>query len=113
MGYRLELSAVRYLDLLGTKLYGYVSDDTLHQMKSYQFLEKHGFVDGDEIWDYNFEGNFVLAPDEAREFLTLYKDDVNTYSEFYKDKKDFDWDGKWLEIEELLNNGYCILLQWF
>ena len=48
MGYRLEVTQVGgTLSYYGTKLYGYVEDETA--LKSYKFLRDNGYFDADDV----------------------------------------------------------------
>ena len=99
MGYRLEVSKIDYV-YCGGKLYGYVSEEKLKQLKSYQWLLKKGYIDGDEYWSYGCNPQIVLRASEFREFMKLYIDDR-------------DWKHDDLALEELMASDGFKLLEWF
>lgn len=82
MGYRLEVTD-GVNGFYGYKHYGYVSDsqdydtgDTLKHLKSYQYLQSIGKLDGDEIWDYGCSNRMVLTAEEFRIFMEYYIEEV-------------------------------------
>lgn len=78
MGYRLNIEEIDKSNYLCCgKLYGYC-DET--QLKSYNWLKDRGFINGEEYFDYGFEGNYVLKGYELIDFLELYIEDLK---EFY------------------------------
>lgn len=84
MGYRLEISEVNYTGDCGGKLFGYISEEELHKCKSWQWLKDHGYLDGEDedLWDYRFTHQSVLFADKFKEFIKLYIDDYNKYSQY-------------------------------
>lgn len=77
MGYRPEFKDTNNQGLCfyGTKLYGYVSDES--KLPSCQFLVLIGKVDPEEIewWGYGFTHEMVLTPEQFRNFMDLYEKD--------------------------------------
>lgn len=104
MGYRLEISEVKY-KACGGKLYGYCDEEKL---KSYKWLLDKGYLDGDEYFTYGFWGNIVLMPHEFKEFIELYNEDVNEQSDGLKDRVIND-----PNIQELLKSDEDKLIQWY
>lgn len=84
MGYRLEISEVKYTGDCGGKLFGYISKEELHKCKSWRWLKDHGYITGEdeELWDYGFSHQSVLFADEFKEFIKLYIDDYNKYGQY-------------------------------
>lgn len=119
MGYRLGVSTIKDV-FYGTKLYGYLEreDAEAHEhFKSYQFLKRKGFIDGDEVFSYGFSGDFRMYPSEAREFLKLYAEDMTAYApSLPEEDKPFDWAKVWPEMEQTLQtaeeNHQYILINW-
>lgn len=119
MGYRLGVSTIKGA-YYGTKLYGYLEreDAEAHEhLKSYQFLKRKGFIEGDEVFSYAFSGDFRLRPSEAREFLRLYAEDMTAYAPFWPEEdKPFDWAKEWPDMEQTLQkaeeNHQDILISW-
>ena len=103
MGYRLEISEIKY-KACGGKLYGYTDEK---QLKSYTYLVKKGYLDGDECFGYGFYGNIPLSAEEFKEFIELYNEDCNEISK----TKDIVINSK--DIKELLENDNDKLLQWW
>lgn len=85
MGYRLAVDQVGgTLSYYGTKLYGYVEDETA--LKSYKFLRDNGYFDDDDIlFTYGASHDTVMDVCEFRKFAMLYNEDLNEYCE----EKDF------------------------
>lgn len=112
MGFRLEISKIKYVTS-GSKMYGYVEDETLENLKSYQWLLKHGYIDGDEYWDYGCDVQIILRPDQFKEFITLYNEDFNEYKsgDCWAYEKDYIINQK--EVQELINGKDKILLEWW
>lgn len=72
MGYRLAVSEVEQV-YYGTKLFGYVHEETL---KSYKYLKDIEAIKGDEQWDYGFDNPIVLSIKEFKDFRKLYAEDL-------------------------------------
>lgn len=115
MGYRLEISKIKYA-ACGGKLFGYVEDET--KLKSYQWLLEKGYLTGnkdEEFWDYGYNPQIILRPSEFREFIKLYNEDCNNMeSDWVVHPKDWVINSK--EINELINcKDYeeYILLEWW
>ena len=106
MGYRLEMSKVEY-SACGFKLYGYIDENILKQFKSYQWLLKHNYIDGDEYWDYGFNPQIILRPEDFKEFIKLYNEDYNSVS----DEKDVVINDK--KIQALIDSEERVLLEWW
>ena len=85
MGYRLEVTQVGgTLSYYGTKLYGYVEDETA--LKSYKFLRDNGYFDADDVvFTYGASHDTVMDVVDFRVFAELYNEDLNEYCE----EKDF------------------------
>ena len=81
MGYRLEIYKGIFTGFTGGKLYGYIDDEKIKDLKSYQYLVNIGKVDEefDKQWGYGFNKKILLNKDEFREFIELYKEDLNEY----------------------------------
>lgn len=109
MGYRLEMSKIKH-SACGGKLYGYVDDEK--KLKSHQWLLEKGYIDGDECWGYGCNPQIVLSPDEFKEFIKLYNEDVNNFKSFYiKRQKDLILNS--IEIKELMDSDCDVLLEWW
>lgn len=107
MGYRLEISKLEYA-ACGGKLYGYIDDEILEKLKSYQWLLNKRYIDGDEIWTYNSGPKpIVLYPDEFKEFITLYKEDKRKIRPSEQFEEQFVPD-----IQKLIDNNEVVLLEW-
>ena len=114
MGYRLEMSKVKY-HTCGGKLYGYC--DT-KELKSYQWLLDNGYLEGIDEKNQGFtfaecNGNpqIVLRPSEFKQFIELYNEDCNELkSDWISWDKDNIINKK--EIQELINGEDNILLEW-
>lgn len=104
MGYRLEVSEVKPT-ICGGKLYGYVEDEELKELKSYKWLEKNGYVKGGEDWDYGFNPKIELSPKEFKEFFDLYRED---YKKTYGCEVTLDGE----ELESYNNNEWK-MLEWY
>lgn len=103
MGYRLEISQIKHKASAG-KMFGYC-DET--KLKSYNYLLKKGYLDGDEYFGYGFFGNIDLSPTEFKEFIELYNEDWNEHG----GAKDCIINSK--DIKELLETDDHKLLQWY
>ena len=73
MGYRLAISELEQV-YYGTKLFGYVDDET--NLKSFKYLKDIDVIKGDEIWDYGFDNPIVLSIKEFKDFRKLYAEDL-------------------------------------
>lgn len=74
MGYRFEaIEIIPRSTINGGKLYGYY--DKIEELKSYQWLQRQGIVDGTEAWFYGCSIDKVISAIEFREFFDLYLDD--------------------------------------
>lgn len=102
MGYRLNVSSKTNSDksYYGTKLYGYVDEKNL---QSYKWLERHGKLTGDEVWDYGCENTIVLTAEEYQEFIKLYARD-------YCEK--FVYPNIMQELKEVADDGDVELSWW-
>lgn len=88
MGYRLYVQCKDKPEIsyYGTKLYGYVKDET--KLLSYEYLRRIGklqeMVDNqnpfakveDLEWDYCYYNHFDLTHDQFSDFITLYAQDL-------------------------------------
>ena len=103
MGYRLEISEVKDNGDCGGKLFGYINNEELHKCKSWQWLKKHEYItdEDEDCWDYGFDHQIVLWPDQFKEFIELYIDDYNKYSQ-YGNKLSLDDFRKSLKFEKVL-----------
>lgn len=84
MGYRLEISEVKYTGDCGGKLFGYISEEELHKCKSWRWLKDHGYINSDDedCWYYDASHQTVLWAHEFKEFIKLYIDDYNKYGQY-------------------------------
>lgn len=105
MGYRLEMSKVKYSSC-GGKLFGYTENDK--ELKSYQWLVKNGYIDEDEYFDYGNNPKILLGANEFKEFINLYNEDWN---EVWRDNQN--WVINNPEIQELLKWEDNVLLEWW
>lgn len=105
MGYRLEISKVGSI-ACGGKLYGYISPETLHECKSWQWLRDHDRLEKEDqdLWDYGYDHEMLLFKDEFKEFIELYIEDYNKYAP-YGGKLSLD------DFDEALGE-YCVRLGW-
>lgn len=105
MGYRLEMSKIKYT-ACGSELYGYV--DNIKELKSHQWLVDKGYIEGDEYWGYGFSPCIKLYPKEFKEFIELYNEDLQKFGPFPKNLMEDK------DIQELINqeNG-SVLLEWW
>lgn len=110
MGYRLEMSKVKY-SACGSKLYGYIDDEK--KLKSHQWLLKKGYIDGDEYWDYGCNPRIVLRPYEFKEFIELYNEDFNKFKPQFCEEYPEDYIINQKEIQELIKNKETVLLEWW
>ena len=102
MGYRLEMSEIKY-SACGGKLYGYVDDEK--QLRSYKWLLDKGYIDGDEYWGYGYNPQIILTPHDFKEFIKLYLED-------FKQTKKYDF--PYIEdLKKLKNSGNDVLLEWW
>ena len=101
MGYRLEISKIKYC-ACGSKLYGYVDDEK--KLKSHQWLLEKGYIDGDEYWDYGCNPQIVLSPDEFKDFNKFKPEYIEYQKDYIINQK---------EIQELINGENDILLEWW
>ena len=105
MGYRLEISEIKY-SACGGKLYGYFDEENF---KSRKWLLERGYIDGDEYWSYGCNPQIVLRPDEFKEFIELYNEDWNSVkADVAKDAPKNNPD-----IKKLLVNENDVLLEWW
>lgn len=89
MGYRIDIRCKDNQDLhyYGTKLYGYVNDES--KLLSYEYLKRIGKLDEivnidvnnfesveDIKWDYCFDCHFVLKAEQFSTFIGLYAQDL-------------------------------------
>ena len=81
MGYRLEIYSGVFTGFTGGKLYGYVDDNVLQKLKSYQYLINIGKLDKefDTKFGYGFNRKILLKHDQFKKFIELYKQDINDY----------------------------------
>ena len=103
MGYRLEISEFEFKsqETCG-KLFGYVEDEK--QLKSHGWLLSHGYIDGNEWWNYGFNPKIVLDAKEFKEFMMLYAED-------WKEYKGYDLMDE--ELKALCENDNYKFLEWF
>lgn len=78
MGYRLEISKVKY-STCGGKLFGYTN---VEKLRSWKYLKENGYIEGDECWDYGFNPYIVLNEEEFKDFIKLYINDLKQYYQF-------------------------------
>lgn len=106
MGYRLEISEVKYTGDCGGKLFGYIDEEELHNCRSWKWLKRRGYIDKEEkdLWDYGFYHQTVLFRDEFREFIKLYIDDYNKYNHY----------GHKLSLDDFANSlkAEQVLIEW-
>ena len=107
MGYRLEISEVKYTDGdCGGKLFGYISEEELHKCKSWRWLKDHGYINSDDedCWDYGASHQTVLWAHEFKEFIKLYIDDYNKYGQY----------GHQLSLDDFKNSlkAEQVLIEW-
>jgi hypothetical protein len=78
------MSEVKYTGECGGKLFGYISDEELHACKSWQWLKNHGYITekNKDNWDYDEPHQTILWNDEFEEFIKLYIEDYNKYSNY-------------------------------
>ena len=114
MGYRLEMSKVKYT-ACGGKLYGYTDTSKL---KSYKWLKEKGFLndiddDHEDITFADWDGNpqIIMRNEDFKEFIKLYNEDCNNYDDTYL-FHDKDWIINDKYIKELLKEDY-VLLEWY
>lgn len=89
MGYRIDIRCKdnQGLHYYGTKLYGYVKDES--KLMSYEYLKRIGKLDEivnldvnnfeaveDIKWDYCFDCHFVLTAEQFSTFIELYAQDL-------------------------------------
>lgn len=77
MGYRLEISEVKYTGECG----GYFCEEDLHKCKSWRWLKERGYVDEEDLRDGVFYHQVMLFQNEFIEFIKLYIDDYNKYND--------------------------------
>ena len=84
MGYRLEVSSVVYSDC-GGKLFGYISDEEMHNCKSWQWLKNKELLTeyNQDLWDYGIPHTVRLWHNDFEEFIKLYIEDYNKYSPYH------------------------------
>ena len=84
MGYRLEIPKLEYTGDCGGKLFGYISDEQLHDCKSWQWLKEHRYLDEEteDIWNYGIDHGVCLFGPYYEEFIKLYIEDYNKYSPY-------------------------------
>lgn len=83
MGYRLEISKIKY-NTSGGKLYGYTETDNL---KSFKYLYDKRYIDKNEFWSYGFNPQIVLNANEFKEFIKLYICDLKEYYNYGEEEK--------------------------
>jgi len=99
LGYRLDIVTVgKEKSLCCGKLYGYVEDEA--QLLSYQWLKDNGYMEGDEVFTYGYEGNIVLWGYDLKKFLALYKEDLKKFYFFNLQKRLDEIDGFVIEDYE-------------
>lgn len=102
MGYRLEMSKIKYC-ACGGKLFGYV--DNIEELESYKWLLNKGYIDGTEYWYYGFNPQIILNHNEFVEFIEIYKKE-------YKELHNTDFlDNK--ELNNLIKSKDDVLLEWW
>ena len=113
MGYRLSVEKVgdNTPKYYGTKLYGYVDDET--ELKSYQWLIKEGFLNESEeyVWEYCCDNPILMRVESFRDFVILYNEDLNKFlkpemeDSFIKDE----------DIQQFLklDDWELIVISWF
>lgn len=103
MGYRLEVYKCEYTDC-GGKLYGYLDDEELYTLKSWQWLHERNYVDKDEYWSYGASHECMLYKREYEEFIKLYIEDYNKHSLY----------GNTLSIDDFKDslNADCVVICW-
>lgn len=83
MGYRIDIRDTKNPNLrfYGTKLYGYVHDES--KLLSCQYLISIGKINDDVfIWDYPFPHEITLTAEEFREFMQLYEKDFDGFGKY-------------------------------
>lgn len=103
MGYRLEISKIKY-STCGGKLYGYTD---VHELKSWEWLLKNKYIDGDEYWSYGCNPQIVLDAEEFKKFIKLYLEDLDenyAFKEYLQVLKD--------ELIKLSRTKCDKLLEW-
>lgn len=105
MGYRLEISPVGSI-ACGGKLYGYISPETLHECKSWQWLRDHDQLEKEDqdLWDYGYDHKMILFKDEFKEFIELYIEDYNKHNPYHCQLELADF-------EKALKEN-CVRLEW-
>lgn len=109
MGYRPEIKDLRNPDLCfyGTKLYGYVADES--ELPSYQYLIQIGkLTHEDDYWGYGFTHEMTLTAEEFRKFMELYEQDFDEFGGFGKLSEYHDYN----IIQELLESGSDKHIEW-
>lgn len=109
MGYRLEVSTIKYC-CCGGKLYGYISDDDMKKCKSWKWLVKNGYAEMSEdfgipFYEYDAPNYTVLTKREFEEFIKLYIDDKKKYGTYHQIGENID------EYKEALQSNY-VLIEW-
>lgn len=106
MGYRLEISKIEH-SACGGKLYGYIPDNELKNLKSYKWLLVHRYITGtdEEYWDYGLSPTIILSNIEFKEFIRLYNEDFKEYN-------DFDIIESSKEMQELIESNENKFLEW-
>lgn len=96
------------------KFYGYVDHEKL---KSIQWLLDHNKIE--DIWD-DFLGGWdptiEFTPNEFREFITLYEQDINDYEfdDYLIDAypKPFKMSDHWDKFNDIFNNNENKIIEW-
>ena len=101
MGYRLEISEVKRFSACGGKLFGYTSEK---ELKSWRWLLKNNYIDGDECWACGYNPRIVLDAGEFKEFMSMYLID-------WKEHKGIDLVDE--ELQQLIETNNHKLLEWF
>lgn len=78
MGFRLDVYKKQNM-FYGTKLYGYVGDET--KLLSYQYLIDEQLIEKDKYYhfDYGMELELILKKGQLLKFLELYNIDYKTH----------------------------------
>lgn len=110
MGYRLNILDKQHpeLEFYGTKLYGYVADET--KLASLKYLISIGKMWEDAIWDYSFYNETHLTQNEFNTFIKLYEEDLLNYGPIGHIKLSDD-DEYW-KIERMMETNGDKILTW-
>lgn len=104
MGYRLEIEKIVKKETIfyGTKLYGYIDENKLPELNSYNFLEAYRYATKDDYWDYGASHQMLMWIRDFREFAKLYKSD---YIDYYNEQHE-KGESKFTGIEMWEANGW-------